>query len=167
MLEAWFLIAAGLLIISGGSKLIDPAPTAGALRAAGLPAPLPLVYAIAVAEIVAALTGTLIGGWACIAVAILYLGFALFVIFALARNIPIASCGCFGRADTPPTRSHVVFNLVSAGVASWLAAVGTAAPIDVLSGQPLVGLPYLAFVTLGVFIVYLLLTELPLVLTKR
>src|SRR5690606_41486322 len=37
VLEAWFFIAAALLVVSGGAKLWDPAPTRVALEAIGLP----------------------------------------------------------------------------------------------------------------------------------
>ena len=163
MLEGWFLIAAGLLIVSGGSKMVDPAPTLGALEASGLPHgpwTAPLLGAV---EIGAGLLGAVFGGGFVAATAAVYLGFALFVGWALARRIPIASCGCFGRPDTPPTRGHLVFNAVSAGVAAFV-AVGRNAPVDVLDGQPLGGLPYLGLVAIGVYVVYLLLAELPVTL---
>jgi hypothetical protein len=160
VLEAWFFIAAALLVLSGGSKIYDPAPTVGALAASGLPSGNWVAYSLGLAEIVAALAGTLIGGWASLSVAAVYTAFAAFVAYALLRRIPLQSCGCFGKADTPPTRGHLVFNLLSAGAAAGLAATGRV-PLDLLADQPLWGLPYLAFVGLGVWVVYLLLTELP------
>lgn len=160
MLEAWFFIAAALLILSGGSKIYDPAPTAGALAAAGIPGGNGAAYILGLAEIAAALTGTVLGGWASLSVAAIYAAFAAFVAYALLRRIPLQSCGCFGKRDTPPTWGHLTFNLLSAGAAVGVAATSTH-PIDVLSRQPLWGLPYLGFVALGVWVVYLLLTELP------
>lgn len=160
MLEAWFFIAAALLVLSGGSKLLDPAPTRGALEATGLPSGPWTAPALGTVEIVAGVAGTILGSWASLGVAVVYLGFAVFVAYALIRNLPLQSCGCFGRADTPPTWSHLAFN-----AASLVAAVGVYAsgrtPIDLLADQPLWGIPYLAFVALGVWIVYLLLAELP------
>ena len=35
--QAWFLVSATLLVVSGAAKLMDAAPTAGALKAAHLP----------------------------------------------------------------------------------------------------------------------------------
>lgn len=160
MLEAWFFIAAALLVISGGSKLIDPAPTRGALAAANLPSGAWTSPLIGLSEIAAGIAGTVSGGTASVTVGIIYLGFAGFVALALFRDLPIQSCGCFGRADTPPTRGHLVFNLVSGTVAVAIAAIGRI-PIDTLSDQPLAAVPYMGFVAVGVWVVYLLLAELP------
>lgn len=160
MLEAWFFIAAALLVLSGGSKIMDPAPTRGALKAAGLPDGAWGVKAIGGVEIAGAILGLVLGGWAAGIVAVTYLGFALFVANALLREIPIQSCGCFGRTDTPPTWSHLVFNLASAAAAVGVAVTGTV-PVDLFIDQPLLGIPYLGFVTVGVWVVYLLLAELP------
>lgn len=160
MLEAWFFIAAALLVLSGGSKVVDPAPTRGALAATRLPSGPWTAAAIGVVEIVAGIGGVVIGGWWAVAVGVVYLGFAGFVGYALARRIPIQSCGCFGRTDTPPTAGHLAFNTISAGVAAGIAIGGTT-PLAVLGDQPLWGIPYLGFVLLGVWVVYLLLAELP------
>jgi hypothetical protein len=160
VLEAWFFIAAALLVLSGGSKIVDPAPTRGALTASGLPGVAWAALLLGVIEIFAALAGIVIGGWAAFLVAAIYLGFAGFVAIALVRRLPIQSCGCFGKVDTPPTWSHIVFNFISAAVAGGI-AVGSSAPIDLLFDQSLLGLPYLGFVVLGVSVVYLLLAELP------
>jgi hypothetical protein len=160
VLEAWFFIAAALLVLSGGSKLIDPAPTRGALETARLPAGAGTVPSLAVAEIAAGFTGIILGGWGAAAVGLIYLGFAGFVFYALQRRLPIQSCGCFGRPDTPPTWWHFGFNLISFGVGLSLAFTGRS-PVDLLSDQPLAGIPYLAFVALGVWVVYLLLAEMP------
>lgn len=160
MLEAWFFIAATLLMISGGSKLVDPAPTRGALEAARLPSGPWTAPALGLVEAAAGATGLLLGGVAAGAVGLVYLAFAGFVALALIKRLPIQSCGCFGRADTPPTWGHLVFNLLSAGAAVGL-ALSERVPVDLLEDQPLAAIPYLAFVALGVWIVYLLLAQLP------
>ena len=160
MLEAWFFIAAALLVISGGSKLIDPAPTRGALAAANLPKGPWTAPLVGVIEIAAGIAGTVFGGPASMAVGMVYLGFAGFVALALLRHLPVQSCGCFGRPDTPPTWGHLVFNLISTAAAAALALTGRI-PLDTLAGQPLAAVPYLGFVALGVWVVYLLLAELP------
>jgi uncharacterized membrane protein YphA (DoxX/SURF4 family) len=160
VLEAWFFIAAALLVISGGSKLIDPAPTRGALAAADLPSGAWTAPVVGVIEIAAGIAGTVFGGPASMAVGIVYLGFAGFVALALLRRLPIQSCGCFGRPDTPPTWGHLVFNVISAAGAFALAVTGRI-PLDTLTDQPLAAVPYLGFVALGVWVVYLLLAELP------
>jgi len=50
-------------------------------------------------------------------VALSYALFAGVVAYAMARGGPLATCGCFGRPDTPPTRVHLVVDLV---VNDWL-----------------------------------------------
>jgi hypothetical protein len=91
---------------------------------------------------------------------LIYAGFGAFVIYALVRRLPIQSCGCFGKSDTPPTWTHVGFNLISAAGGIGIAFSGTA-PISLLADQPAWGIPYLGFVAIGVVVVYLLLAELP------
>ena len=94
-----FAVAALLLTLGGVLKAARPGDTANALRTAGLPAGPLLVRAGGLAE-----AG--IGGYGLIAadrisailVAASYLAFAAFVGIALRRGLPIATCGCFGRA---------------------------------------------------------------------
>lgn len=160
MLEAWFFIAAALLVMSGGSKIIDPAPTRGALAATGLPAGEWTAPSLGAAEIIAGLTGIVFGGMAAASAGLIYAGFAVFVVYALARRLPIQSCGCFGKSDTPPTWTHVGFNALSAVAGLGIAFSGTT-PLSVLADQPAWGIPYLGFVAIGVAVVYLLLAELP------
>jgi hypothetical protein len=160
VLEAWFFIAAALLVLSGGSKIVDPAPTRGALAAAGLPAGAWTAPALGGVEIIAGLTGIALGSWAAASAGLIYAGFGAFVIYALVRRLPIQSCGCFGKSDTPPTWTHVGFNLISAAGGIGIAFSGTA-PISLLADQPALGIPYLGFVAIGVVVVYLLLAELP------
>lgn len=160
VLEAWFFIAAALLVVSGGAKLWDPAPTRGALEASGLPSGSWTAPTLGVVEIVAGLGGTVLGGGASLVVGVIYLAFAGFVAYALMRKIPIQSCGCFGKAGTPPSWLHLGFNVLSV-VAAVGVAVAPQPPIDLLGDQPLWAIPYLGFVALGVWVVYLLLTELP------
>lgn len=41
-------------------------------------------------------------------VALSYAGFAVVTIAALVRRLPIDSCGCLGRMETPPSWRHLV-----------------------------------------------------------
>jgi hypothetical protein len=164
-LEGWFFLSAALLLVSGGAKLADPVPTSGALRVAGLASRVGVVYALAVAEIATGATALLFGGaWAGWAIALLYGGFGSFVAIALHRRIPIASCGCFGKADTPPSLVHVFLN--SAGLAGGLWAGLSHSPslVSILGSQPLAGVPYLFFLAAGIYAAYLLLTILPILI---
>jgi hypothetical protein len=126
-----FLVGTVILLIAGLGKVRHPAGTAQALRTQRLPATSALVRALGVTEIAvatAALAGVGAAAWA---VAALYLGFTGFVVLALTSGRPLSSCGCFGEADLPPTRTHV-------GVT---AALALAAACAVLSGPT--GLPAL------------------------
>ena len=48
-------------------------------------------------------------------VAASYAAFTAFVLLARSRGGVLASCGCFGRADTPPTTTHVVVTAAPRG----------------------------------------------------
>lgn len=159
VVEAWFFIVASLLVVSGGAKLADPKPTQGALRAAHLPSGRLAVQTLATAEIaggISALLGIALGIGA---VAALYLSFGAFVAWALLRRLPLQSCGCLGKADTPPSLAHLLVNLAAA--AATLAMLGRPGLPTVLTRQPLLGLPYLAFLAIGVFLLVLIIAELP------
>lgn len=156
------MVAATLLLLGGALKAIDPVDTVGALRAAGLPAAPWIVRLGAAAE-------ASIGAYALIAgdrrsallVLLSYLLFAGFVGWALLRGTPLASCGCFGREDTPPSALHVVLNMACAAAAVAVVVDPGVGLSAVVSSQPLVGLPYLLLVAVGVYAGFLSLTTLP------
>jgi hypothetical protein len=90
-----------------------------------------------------------------------YGAFAGFIVYALRSGLPIQSCGCFGRSDTPPSTSHVAVNLLAAGSGLWLVFFGGGDLLTTLLTQPLGGVPYVGFIAVGVYALYLLLAELP------
>src|SRR3954451_7226822 len=110
-----FLAAAGLLVLAGVPKVVDPVPLVRAMRGAGLPVGRHLVRAFAVAEVA-------LGGWALLnpgryaaaLVAAAYLAFTAFVARVLTRGGVLGSCGCFGKPDTPATRTHLVLTALAA-----------------------------------------------------
>jgi hypothetical protein len=159
------MVAAALLAIAGGAKAIRPDDTVGALRAARLPSARWIVRAGAVAEGALGLYAIVAGDrLAAALVAGSYLAFASFVLVALRSGAPIASCGCFGREDTPPSLVHVGMNVglaTAAGAVAVWPGVGIA---RVLENQPLAGVPYLLLVAVGVYAAFLALTVLPRVL---
>ncbi len=157
-----FVIAAALLAIGGVLKAIKPGDTANALRGVGLPAGALLVRVGGVAE-------AAIGVWALVTadraaavlVALSYLAFTGFVVVALVRGAPIASCGCFGKADTPPSWVHVGVNLVAV-VAAVVVAIDPGVGLgDLLADQPLAGVPFVLLTLTGLFLAFLALTLLP------
>jgi hypothetical protein len=124
------LVASLLLIVAGLPKLRTPAPTTGALRSIGVHVPDTVVRVGGAAEAalgaVTAVTGNRI---AAAVVAASYVGFSAFLIVALTRGGMVASCGCLGRPDTPPTRSHVLVTValaVGAAAATAFGATGLA-----------------------------------------
>lgn len=152
-------VALGLLGAAGVAKTIDPVPTAGALHAAHLPSDPWLVRLLGVVEVMAAIVALLLGGrWVFVA-ALLYAGFVGFTWMAVSRVIPVQSCGCFGRADTPPSWFHVGFNIVAL-VTLVIVAVTNGSPIP-WDASILETSVYLGYAALGTFLSYLLLTRLP------
>jgi hypothetical protein len=159
-----FAIATVVLALGGALKAMAPEDTAYALRALRLPSAPLLVRAGGVFELVVAV-GALVTGATVLAVvvALSYAVFAVVVLLALGAGTPISSCGCLGRIETPPSWVHVGIDLVAAGVAA-AAAVAVDAEMalpDVLSNQPLLGLPFLVLVGVGVALVFVALTALP------
>jgi len=149
-----YLAAALLLAAAGVAKTVAPLSLVRALRAAGLRVRAPLlarwVRLFAAAEAVLGVVAVVRPGpFVAAAVAISYAGFTAFVLRALRSGSPLASCGCFGKTDTPPTPGHAIATAALA-VAAVLIAVGPAAPLDlplaVVSGV----LAYLTYLVLAV-----------------
>jgi len=143
-----YLAAAMLLAVAGATKAARPAESALALtrlapRLADV-APL-IVTVVAIAE---ACVGVLALVWLAPLPAVLVAGsygaFAVVVLAVRARGGPLATCGCFGGIDTPPTVTHAAIDAAAA-----LAAVTVAlqAPdrvqTAVLASSPLHGIPLL------------------------
>lgn len=147
--------AAGLLVLAGAQKVLDPQPLVRATTSVGWRVPRQLVRAAAAAEVAVGLAALTVGSrWTSLAVAASYLLFTGFVVLALRREGVLASCGCFGKADTPPTVTHAV--------------VTTGAALAALSGTPgAVPLTATALVTTAAVGVtaYLTMAVLPLVRT--
>ena len=127
---AWagpFLVAAALLAVAGALKAVDPVTTVGALRRSGLPAPPVVVRIAGVLEVAIAVVAVLTGAaLPALLVAGSYLVFTVFVLFALTRHLPIGSCGCFGKVDTPPSVIHLAVN-AGAVVSALAVALGPGA----------------------------------------
>lgn len=156
------LAAAGLLALAAPGKLLRPASTANALGQLGLPRSTVLVRLLGVGELGLAAAVWLAPSRPVLALlAVAYAAFAGFVAVALRRGTALSSCGCFGRADTPPTRVHLA--VVSAAGLLSLAAVltGSGSVRDVVGDGPAYGLPLLAAVGLSVWLAWVSLAVLP------
>jgi hypothetical protein len=155
-------IALGLLGASGVLKLVDPEPTTGAMRVAHLLSSNALSRLLGFVEIAVAVATLVSAGIWTLAAAGLYGAFTVFTAAALLTHLPLQSCGCFGREDTPPTAIHVVFNAIVTGSLVFLyftraGAIDWALPMGEL-------VLYLGFSAMGVYATYLLLTRLPQIL---
>jgi methylamine utilization protein MauE len=147
--------AALLLVGAGAGKVVDPSRTVGALRALRWPSSPWLVRIGGMVETLLGVAVLVEGGRSlALLVAASYLGFAVFVLLALAASTPIGSCGCFARADTIPSGRHVVVVVLlavgalvaaaadetvvaDAGLAAWLLAAFVAvAAYGALTMQP-------------------------------
>jgi hypothetical protein len=124
LVTAPYLAASLLLAGAGIAKTIRPGDTARALRVAGIPADPPLVRLGALAEVGVAVSALVFPGPLTGALmALAYAVFAVFIMLALRRGWALASCGCFGRPDTPPTAAHAVLNAGAAAAAiCWAVA---------------------------------------------
>jgi hypothetical protein len=166
MLFGVYLAGCALLVVAGAAKAIRPVDTARALHEA-----LPLVrlgrmaHLVRMAAAVECALGVagLILPWPPIAaaVALSYAAFAGFVFIAYRRGGPLATCGCFGTPDTPPTVVHVVINLGLAASAIVVAASGRSGSVlDALRGQPWHGIPLVAVSAVCAWLIVLALSPL-------
>jgi hypothetical protein len=165
-----YLVACVLLVGAGAVKAWRPDDTARALAPLvpsavgsrlGFLQMRRVVRGVATAEFAlgaaaAALPRPLLAG--CVAAS--YLAFAAVVAYARSRGGALASCGCFGRPDTPATPLHIALDLVLA-VAAAVEAVSTSGAVSlssVLSAQPLHGAPLLLLAAVGAWLTYLTLS---------
>jgi hypothetical protein len=155
-----FLAATVLLGAAGAAKLARPDDTARALHAAGLPLGRQAVRLGALGELAVAVAAVALPGpWTGALVALSYAAFAGFVIVALVKGWPLASCGCFGRPDTRPTPAHAGLDLAAAGVAVWWAAVVNGPFRDLIRHEPWGGGPLLLVTGVIAGLAYLVWTN--------
>ena len=166
-----YLVAAGLLVAAGVTKAVRPGDTARALGAllpggAGTRHPVLLRHAVragALAEAAIGLVALALPRPATAAVvALSYAAFAAVVALARRRGGSLATCGCFGRPDTPPTVVHLVLDLALAAAAA-AAAVGApthGSLLTQLARQPWSGLPLLFVSATGLWLTFLALSAL-------
>ncbi len=174
-----YLIACGLLVAAGVAKALRPADTA---RAVVLLVPDWVPFsgslrvtrdAVRVGALAEAALGVvaLLFPWPLTA-ALVATSYALFVgvvAYARARGGALATCGCFGRPDTPATRIHIVVNVVlfaSAALVAWHPP-DTTSIFVLLHHQPWLGLPLLFVSAVGVWVTYLALSPLAALETAR
>lgn len=161
-----YLMGAALLVGAGASKAIRPADTARALAAALPSTPprlwLPLVRALATGEAFLGIVAIVIPGRVVASlVAASYAAFTAWVFLMRERGGALASCGCFGKPDTPPTLPHATVTAIAAAGAigvAWAAPTGTL--VDQLRHQKLDGIPLVAAVVAACWLAYLVMVPL-------
>jgi hypothetical protein len=142
--SASLAVAALLLVAAGLAKLARPSNTARALRV-----PAAVVRGAASAEAVLGVLALARAGGRVTAalVAFSYLAFACFVAVAMIQGRPLATCGCFGEPDTPPTLLHVIIDAALAAGCAHAATTGTTAPRGLTLAAAVVP-AYIAFVAM-------------------
>ena len=168
-----FLIAAALLVVAGLGKVVRPDDTARALVLLGSDRSRLvddrqrrwrwIVRTGATAEAALGLAAFAAPRPPTAAlVALSYAAFACVVLVARQRGGALATCGCFGRPDTPPTLVHLVLNLVFAATAVVLAVAapnkGTLATN--LAAQPGQGIPLILVGAAGLWLSVLAMSAL-------
>jgi len=162
-----FLVASALLVVAGVAKAIRPGDTAGALAAlASQPLGSRWRTVVRIGAIVEAGVGV-----AALAVprpitaALVGTSYAVFIgaiVLARRRGSPLATCGCFGRPDTPPTLVHLVLNVLflAAAVAVALTAPAGATLGSALAAEPGAGIPLVFVSAVGVWLSVLAMSAL-------
>ncbi|MFQ6171990.1 MauE/DoxX family redox-associated membrane protein [Oryzobacter sp. R7] len=155
-----YAAAAVLLVVAGAPKVLDPGDLHRAVRSVGMPVGREAVRAFALAEVVVGVAALAVPGPAtALLLAALYAGFTAFVVVALRSGGVVSSCGCFGKADTPPTVAHAVLTGGAALAGLAAAAVVPAAPWAGLEAGQAAGV--LALVSLVAFLAWQVMAALP------
>jgi len=156
------LALAVLLGVAGVVKLGRPASAITALTAAKLPAPEIGVRALGLVEVGIAIALVTVGSaFTALFLAIVYAGFALFMLRLVRLADATVSCGCFGEVDAPASMVHVVVNAIAASIALAGVAVPPGPVVEILSSDVVEGGWFLLLVVLLATVVYAALALLP------
>ena len=142
-----------LLIVTGIAKVLRPDDVARALSEFGLPQIRWIGRSVGLIEVVVGMAA-LTTRSALAAQAAMYAVFLIWVVAALMRDVPLASCGCLGRPDTPPTTAHALLNGIA--VATSLGAFWGDYQFG---GELLAVVAQLGVTAVGTWLCYLVLTE--------
>jgi hypothetical protein len=152
-------VAALLMLVAGGSKIVRPEPATDAFGVIGLAIPPIAVRVGAAIEALVALAALgMPGPVPSLIVGASYLLFAGFVLL-LRREPDAGSCGCFGNRDERPSRRHMIVNLLIA-VGCLLAVATRSSSAGALLGDDLPsGLLFLAMSLTAAWLVGLVLSS--------
>ena len=125
-----YVVMALMLVVAGGSKLVRPGNTAKALARAGVRHASAAVRVAAVVELAVGSSATVVPlRVSAAAVAGSYAVFTVVVLLARRNGLALATCGCFGEPDTPPTVVHAVLTGAASLFASGVALADPRAPL--------------------------------------
>ena len=146
--SALYATAAVLLILAGSAKVFRPDATERLLKDLRVPKLAAfnhrqMVRGLGSAEVALGVAALIVEISAlALLIGLVFLAFAAVVTVAIRSGS--ASCGCFGRPDTPPTRAHIVANL-ALGVSALLASQ-TPTPLAVMEAQAAGGVGFVGVV---------------------
>jgi hypothetical protein len=162
LLSGPYALLALLLIAAGASEAVSSEPVLRGLRGVGLPIRRWAVVVGAIGECILGVLALLSSSRpVALLVALSFLSFAAFIAAALRRPDLVSSCGCFGAEESPPTSLHLLIDVVLFGFAIG-AVVHRPLPVRLfVVRHPALSVPFLAFVCLATWFVYLSVTELP------
>ncbi len=160
-----YMVAAALLAVAGVAKAIRPSEVARAFASTFGLAPNRLRLGVRVLAAAEAVLGVVALVWPAplpaALVAASYLGFAVVLTVVRATGGAFASCGCFGRPDTPVTVVHVIVDLCLGAAAVAVAAAGrSGSMLALLAAQPGRGVPLVAASLLAVWLTVLVMDQL-------
>jgi hypothetical protein len=165
MATGLFFVICEVLVISGITKILSPVPTSAALSDVGLPSSIFYARCLGFLEVILGILGITFGGrYFPLFVGCLFAFFSIFMVIAL-RNGHMASCGCFGSSNTPPSIIHLLANLGFMVIS--LIAIGTSGLSDTLEKQPASSVPFLISILLGALLIFLSLALGPIAWEKR
>lgn len=154
--------AALLLALAGLVKVRDPMPTAHVLATSGLPHRVWLVRFLGLFELLIGIGSLGVARWEVrISLGVLYSLFGGFLGYVLIKRVPLTTCGCAGREQTPPSWLHVVLNVGAAMVAALAAQSGTAGIRTLILHLRFAAGPFLLGTLMLAYLLYMAVALLP------
>jgi hypothetical protein len=159
-MTAGLVFAAALLLVATAlPKLRHPDAAAAMLTTLRIPVVPGVVRLWALGELAVGASVFVVGGRVpTLLLAAGYLVFAALVAGAI-RNGSVASCGCLGAVETPPSAAHLVVDVGAVIAALAAAPTDPGAVHDVVASQPLAGFPFLVLVAVTAYLAYLFMAR--------